>query len=222
MKKITDKSIGVPPEVLARNGFCECGCGELVGIAQATVKSKGWYRGYPRRFKRGHQIRTTGPQPRRSNVPSEVLSRDGICQCGCDRKTSIARRTNAIKGHYAGYPHRWMKGHGRISPDSNTYGKYLNGLGYWLVFSPNHPNATISGYVLEHRLVLSEMLGRPLRPFETAHHRNGIRSDNRPENLELWTKPQAPGQRVEDLVAWVIENYRIELEAVLKGAGGGG
>lgn len=58
-----------------------------------------------------------------------------------------------------------------------------------------------------HRLVMERMLGRPLLPFESAHHKNGRRDDNTPANLELWTKPQPAGQRPEDLVAWVMEFY---------------
>jgi len=52
---------------------------------------------------------------------------------------------------------------------------------------------------------MEEMLGRYLLPGETVHHRNGVRDDNRPENLELWTGPQPTGIRASDAIAWAHE-----------------
>jgi hypothetical protein len=54
---------------------------------------------------------------------------------------------------------------------------------------------------------MEQLLGRPLRPFENVHHKNGIRDDNSPQNLELWVRPQPAGQRAVDLAQWVIETY---------------
>lgn len=63
---------------------------------------------------------------------------------------------------------------------------------------------------MEHTVVMAEMIGRPLLPGENVHHKNGVRDDNRPQNLELWAKCQPSGQRVVDLIAWaneVIDRY---------------
>jgi hypothetical protein len=66
--------------------------------------------------------------------------------------------------------------------------------------------------VYEHRVVMEQMLGRKLTKHETIHHRNGNRSDNRPENLELWSGRHGRGQRHADLDIWsgMIPAYQID------------
>ncbi len=71
--------------------------------------------------------------------------------------------------------------------------------------------------VLEHRVIMEHLVGRPLEPFENVHHKNGVRDDNRPENLELWMKPQPSGQRPEDMADWMVAHYRdVVLAAISK------
>jgi hypothetical protein len=83
--------------------------------------------------------------------------------------------------------------------------------GYFQMTKLGHPNCTSkTGRIAEHTYVMSQHLGRSIRKDESVHHKNGIRNDNRIENLELWHKGQPAGQRVEDKIAWAkefIESY---------------
>lgn len=79
-----------------------------------------------------------------------------------------------------------------------------------------HPNAQKSGKIMEHVLVMSNMLGRPLVKGEQVHHKNGNRQDNRPENLELILKyNHHAGQKLEDIIEHYLPDY-IELYGVDK------
>ena len=69
--------------------------------------------------------------------------------------------------------------------DKRRLGRKKHTLGYVLVYVPDHPCADQTGYVLEHRYVMEQTLGRFLNESEIVHHKNGKKDDNRLENLEL-------------------------------------
>lgn len=77
----------------------------------------------------------------------------------------------------------------RIGKDAGNWrgGRRHSTSGYIYVYHPDHIYATKAGYVMEHRLIMEEVVGRVLEPGEIVHHINGKKDDNRIENLELKT-----------------------------------
>lgn len=66
-------------------------------------------------------------------------------------------------------------------------GRRFDSDGYVLVYAPEHPDARENGCVLEHRLVAESVIGRRLDPSEVVHHKNKIKDDNQPDNLQVFT-----------------------------------
>ena len=56
---------------------------------------------------------------------------------------------------------------------------------YKCIYKPEHKNSNSKGWIFEHRYVMSKKIGRPLKENEIVHHKNGIKTDNRIENLEI-------------------------------------
>lgn len=89
--------------------------------------------------------------------------------------------------------------------------------GYVLLYMPDHPNASVNGQYSQHRLIMEQKLGRHLVKGENVHHKNGIRNDNRPENLEVWNTVQPRGQRIEDKVEYAMEILKLYAPHLLAG-----
>lgn len=131
------------------------------------------------------------------------------CLCDCGNARTVARqdlRSGRTKSCGC-YKRELIRARRGAKHPNWTGGRYVHQDGYIRTHAPGHPAAIGSRaiYVLEHRLVMEQKLGRQLRPDEYVHHINGVRDDNRPENLELWVRMQPAGQRPEDLVEWAKE-----------------
>ena len=93
--------------------------------------------------------------------------------------------------------------------------RYHKGDGYYNLYRPDHPMSNKIGYILEHRYVMSEHLGRLLESHEHVHHKDGDRGNNSIENLELWTGNHLKGVRHRDKVEQAIKflkknGYKVE------------
>ncbi len=108
------------------------------------------------------------------------------CECGCGDKIylkgwhyeNVGIVPKCKTGHYK---HNQFKEGNKISPGNGV--SYSNG--YVFIVSPNHPNKNANGYVRRSRLVVEEHIDRYLCRGEVIHHINGVKTDDRFENLEI-------------------------------------
>lgn len=109
----------------------------------------------------------------------------GICMCGCGQPTSIARQTDSRRGAVKGEPLRYRTGHRGRKPGAKIMTRRG---GYVRIYSPDSLMADRRGYVLEHREIAAQKLGRPLTSEEVVHHIDGVKTNNSPDNLLVTTQ----------------------------------
>ena len=181
-----------PPGPMRSRGICKA------DTCEEKVDAKGLCHGHYQRVLR------------KSRLPLESPLRKGRTMCQvptCDRD---AERRGYCPAHYkrvlkhghpqADIPLRQVDGTGHMSH------------GYRQINLPKEKRYLSGGRtkIAEHRLVMAEHLDRALARDEHVHHINGIKTDNRPENLELWSICHPSGQRVEDLLEFsmvILERY---------------
>jgi len=114
--------------------------------------------------------------------------------CGCLRREVVVERNIERRG---------------IMSDNWRGGKFRSN-GYWMIYSPNHPNANVcgSGYVKQSRLAIECHIGRVLSRDEDVHHINGKRDDDRIENLIILSKSEHRSTHSKEICANLIRDRR--------------
>ena len=124
----------------------------------------------------------------------EPLGNGGPCQHQpCPSK--------ARRGGYCGFHYKRLK-NGVPLDAKRKRGKQA--IGALRVNVDGYVDMKIGGntWIKQHKYMMEQIVGRPLSKGEEVHHKNGMRSDNRIENLELWSKSHPYGQRVIDKIKW--------------------
>lgn len=112
------------------------------------------------------------------------------CECGCGQLTRVPTKNLTSRGWIKGKPLRFISGHnskGETGKQNKSWrgGRFMDGKGYIWIYAPDHPHADMKGYVMEHLMVTSAALGKPLPTGAIVHHHNENRQDNSNGNLVI-------------------------------------
>jgi hypothetical protein len=149
------------------NDFCACGCGNVIGEWNYKTGRK------PPTFIKTHALNVVNAK----RGKRLTIFIDKPCACGCGQ----------IVGEWKNRPSRKppiYKGGHQLN-NTPAIPRKLNKQGYVLIHKPEYENSYKHGYILEHRYVMEQHLGRKLQPGEDVHHKNHDKQDNRIDNLEI-------------------------------------
>ncbi len=202
--------------------LCKCDCGESKIIRSKSLrtgesKSCGCSKG--EMISKKHLADLAGKKfgmltaINRIGVHKGTKKPTWICRCDCGNEKIIPSHSlmNGLAKSCGCNQYKLGKDNPRWKG-----GKQMNKFGYILIYDPENKKSNKTGYTLEHRYIMSQKMGRALLKNETVHHKNGNRSDNRIENLELWSHSHPFGQRVIDLLKFSEEIIKLYSKDKLK------
>jgi len=186
-------------------GLSQLALGELVGVTDAQVRL--WEKGVAIPTKRNmvalaHALDVVPPMEVTANNEGRLPV--GITTCiSCGKsfpqyKARVKHCSKTCSGKTQSASQRGQDNPRWKDGTTKACGGYIKQKAF-----DGHPLADAGGYVMQHRLVVEAAIGRLLSANERVHHKNGVRDDNRPENLELWMikgKKDPAGVRVADAV----------------------
>jgi len=169
-----------------------------LGVCKDTIRKRMRLYGIPPKpsevYRKGQDNRIVAMLPRAKELYfekklcfGEVCQTLGISFYALKRlfdENNLHMRTigETIRLAYDKYPQMGLK-KGNLNPRYNGYRTNETRTGYIRVYKPTHPKSGVNGYVFEHILAWEDAHGQPVPDGWIVHHLNGIKNDNRPENL---------------------------------------
>jgi endogenous inhibitor of DNA gyrase (YacG/DUF329 family) len=183
---------------LGRSWFCSKRC-RMTAVVSDRMNNGRWTR--PRKPRRGDTIACVICSVPIYRQPEAIERGRQFCSRACanesQRKSQIVKLCEQCGAEMRLRPSAAVRRYCSKSCDTAAKTKQptgrlhngrpvlMNRQGYLTVYEPGHPNANVQGRILEHRLVMSTALGRPLLSSEHIDHINQDRADNRPDNLQV-------------------------------------